>query len=217
MVRQSRAHDRKNASGNVSCICSMSSSASALRSVSSKRSDGGGVIFRVELDGFHVAADGIDVFASSAGIIRPSANAASASAAAAAIARALSNLNCFRSALRLAVTSSEVNSRRRLREVHATTWRRGWDLRLPVAVLRWDCLASQLGSLRERLPFPKKPRLQRVMLSLRLVTQTERVVGSNVPSHRGFSTRVGNTPKMPKAVIANLLSIGEKEIGRGFA
>jgi hypothetical protein len=167
MVRQSRAHDRKNASGNVSCICSMSSSASALRSVSSKRSDGGGVIFRVELlDGFHVAADGIDVFVSSAGIIRPSANAASASAAAAAIARALSNLNCFRSALRLAVTSSEVNSRRRLRELHATTCRHRWGLRLPVVVLRWDCLASQLGSLRERLPFPKKPRLQRVMLSL---------------------------------------------------
>ena len=69
------------------------------------------MIFRVQLDDFQVAADGIDAFVSSAGIIRPSANAASASAAAAAIARALSNLNCFRSALRLAVTSSEVNSK----------------------------------------------------------------------------------------------------------
>lgn len=89
----------------------MSSCDSALRPVSpSKWSDGGSAIFRVKLDGFHVAADGIDALDSSAGITRPSANAASASAAAAAIARALSNLNCFRSTLRLAVTSSEVNS-----------------------------------------------------------------------------------------------------------
>ena len=44
---------------------------------------------------------------------RPSlANIASASSATAAMARARSSLNCFRSARRLAVTSSEVNSKR---------------------------------------------------------------------------------------------------------
>ena len=67
-------------------------------------------MFRVESEGFHVAADGIDTPVSSVEMMRPSANAASASAAAAAIACALSNLNCFRSALRLAVTSSDVIS-----------------------------------------------------------------------------------------------------------
>lgn len=61
-----------------------------------------------ELEGFHVAADGIFAFVSSSETILPSLNAASASAAACAIARARSTLNCLRSARRFAVTSSEV-------------------------------------------------------------------------------------------------------------
>jgi hypothetical protein len=89
-------------------MCSISSGGSA-----SASSDGSKEAFRIDGDGFHVAADGIDVLVSSIEITRPSAKAASASAAAAAIAWALSNLNCFRSALRLAVTSSEVSSKRK--------------------------------------------------------------------------------------------------------
>jgi hypothetical protein len=108
---------RKNASANVSCICSISSKGSVSTSVAPlKLSGGGDRAFQVEEEGFHVAADGIDAFVSSAGIRRPSTKAASASAAAAAIARALSSLNCFRSVLRFAVTSSEVISEQTFRE-----------------------------------------------------------------------------------------------------
>lgn len=79
-------------------------------------------------------------------------------------------------------------------------------LRLPAALLLLASLMSQLGSLRERLPFPKKPRLQRTTRSFGSVTQIERVIGSKVPLHRGFSTRVGEIPKIPKVVTANLFS-----------
>ena len=62
--------------------------------------------------GFHVAADGIAGPERAGCITRPSvAKTVSASSATAAIALARSSLNCLRSALRLAVTSSEVNSK----------------------------------------------------------------------------------------------------------
>jgi hypothetical protein len=89
--------------------------------------------------------------------------------------------------------------------------------RLPDAFLLLVSLTSQLGSLRERFPFPKKPRLHRTMRSFGSVIQTEREIGSKVPWHRGFNTRVGEIPKIPKVVTANLFSTGEKIIGRGFA
>ena len=62
--------------------------------------------------GFHVAADGIAGPERAGWMTRPSvAKTVSASSATAAMALARSSLNCLRSALRLAVISSEVNSK----------------------------------------------------------------------------------------------------------
>lgn len=134
MVRQSSAQHRKNASGRVSCRCSMSSNGTSSSSPAPSSSSSlapspvafvevaatvdvavavasglpAVVVVEDESEGLHVAADGIFAFVSSNEIILPSANAASASAAAWAIARARSTLNCLRSARRFAVISSEV-------------------------------------------------------------------------------------------------------------
>ena len=62
--------------------------------------------------GLHVAAEGIAGPERAGWITRPSvAKTLSASSATAAMALARSSLNCLRSALRLAVISSEVNSK----------------------------------------------------------------------------------------------------------
>ena len=62
--------------------------------------------------GFQVAAEGMAGPDRAGAMTRPSvAKIISASSATWAMARALSSLNCFRSALRRAVISSEVNSK----------------------------------------------------------------------------------------------------------
>jgi len=62
--------------------------------------------------GLHVAAEGIEGPERAGWVTRPSvAKTVSASSATVAMALARSSLNCLRSALRLAVISSEVNSK----------------------------------------------------------------------------------------------------------
>lgn len=60
------------------------------------------------------------------------------------------------------------------------------------------CLACHEGSLRERSPLPKKPRLHKIVESLVLVTHTERVAGSKTPSQCGLYTRALEYPNRPK-------------------
>jgi len=112
-VRQSSAQTRKNVSWSESWRCSRFSMGSISSCGSSGASSGGDSSEGTGTGvGFHVAADGITLEPSGAipgAMTRPSSlNAASASAAAATIAFARSSLNCFRSARRFAVISSDV-------------------------------------------------------------------------------------------------------------
>lgn len=112
---------------------------------------------------FQVAADGMAGPERAGWITRPSvAKIASASSATAAIARARSVLNCLRSALRLAVISSEVGSVPK--SCYDISLRRDTtrDLRFPLLFLIFICRDSQLGSLLDRSPLPKNPRLHKI-------------------------------------------------------
>jgi hypothetical protein len=81
-----------------------------------------------------------------------------------------------------------------------------------------SCRACQLGSLRERLPLPKKPRRQSASTSRASETQTERVAGSKTPVQRGFSTRAaaGARPSRPRSERASA-GAGSKSSGSGCA
>ena len=88
----------------------------------------------------------------------------------------------------------------------------------PAAFRALICRASQEGSLLERSPLPKKPLRQRMAESRSLVTHTERVAGSNMPSQRGFSSLLLERPRRPRTWPALLcVSGGAKTSGRGCA
>ena len=83
------------------------------------------------------------------------------------------------------------------------------DLTPPAALasLWLICRAYQLGSLRERLPFPKKPRCQSIVAPapvFEFATQIERVAASSRPSTQGLSIRRGDSPKIPIKLAAYL-------------
>jgi hypothetical protein len=163
--------------------------------------------------GFHVAAEGIILEPSGAipgAITRPSSlNVASASAAAAAIAFARSSLNCFRSARRFAVISSDVSPMAE-KFCKMSKIKQGKDIPLPFIFLAFICLANQLGSLLDRLPFPKNPRRHSVVASPEFETQAERVIGSNSAVQCGLRGRVKERPR-------NVYVGSGKIIGRGWA
>lgn len=75
----------------------------------------------------------------------------------------------------------------------------------------------QLGSLRERSPLPKKPRRQRIKTSSDLVTQIERVYGSNTPSQWGLSMRVRERPRKARMDWMREGGGCERRTGRGCA
>jgi hypothetical protein len=52
---------------------------------------------------------------------------------------------------------------------------------------------NQLGSLRLRFPFPKKPLCHSIALSLAFTTQTERDITSKIPTHLGLEIDVKET------------------------
>lgn len=97
-----------------------------------------------------------------------------------------------------------------------------WDVHFPEALsfLAFTCLASQLGSLLDRLPFPKKPLVHRILEFLAFVTHTDRVAGSKTPSQCGFkiSTLEPPRPRLPSSEEKVLVLLGSGEVkmrGRG--
>lgn len=206
----------------MSCRCSTSTSgassssgASSFSSSSSATSASAPVLW----DGRQVAAEGMAGPESAGVMTRPSvAKICSASSATAAIAAARSSLNWRRSARRRAVTSSDVSSAsRRLEFQDIASEAVKENIRFPPLARRFVCRASQLGSLRERSPFPKNPRRHKINECSGFATQTERVVGSKTPSQYGFSTRASDRPSRPKTEPMRLGGGSTKRSGRGCA
>lgn len=100
----------------------------------------------------------------------------------------------------------------------------GTNIHFPAALsfLAFTCLASQLGSLLDKLPFPKNPLVHRILESLAFVTHTERVAGSKTPSQCGFRTSSLEPPRprLPSSEEKELVLVGSGEVkrrGRGWA
>ena len=89
--------------------------------------------------------------------------------------------------------------------------------RFPADFRRFNWRASQLGSLLDKSPFPKKPLLHKIIECSMLVIHTERVIGSKMPSQCGLSTRVRESPRTPRTEFRVLAGGSINNRGKGLA